>query len=208
MLIVWECRRMDVDCRMLIWESSFIWSVIAVSSNNLCLLLAFCRIYETDLQTGEAKHEKYSENCLNWKQDEVSSIHPLFRTTLHCKKICLRNASEDNKWLKGFKAFQAFSALSVSVISIAGDGIQRIPTCQGWTLFDTTQGYWKRDRNQLHFETYKSTLSIQNIHVILQSRSSPDKCLWNGIHVLRSVSDILTFRNRWNSMTFKNRHTI
>ena len=77
---------MDVDCRMLIWESSFIWSVIAVSSNNLCLLLAFCRIYETDLQLGEAKREKYSENCLNWKQDEVSSIRLLFRTTLHRKK--------------------------------------------------------------------------------------------------------------------------
>ena len=133
-----------------------------------------------------------------------SLIHPPpFQNHAPSQKICLRNASEDNKWLKGFKAFQAFSALSVSVISIAGDGIQRIPTCQGWTFFDTTQGYWKRDRNQLHFETYKSTLSIQNIHVILQSRSSPDKCLWNGIRVLRSGSDILTFHNRWNLMIFK-----
>ena len=208
MLIVWECRRMDVDCRMLIWESSFIWSVIAVSSNNLCLLLAFCRIYETDLQTGKQSVKNIQKTA--WIGNKTKSHPSASFSEPHstAKKICLRNASEDNKWLKGFKAFQAFSALSVSVISIAGDGIQRIPTCQGWTFFDTTQGYWKRDRNQLHFETYKSTLSIQNIHVILQSRSSPDKCLWNGIRVLRSVSDILTFHNRWNSMIFKNRHTI
>ena len=48
----------------------------------------------------------------------------------------------------------------------------------------------------------------QDIHVSLQSRSSPDKCLWNAICVLRSVWDILTFHNRWKSMIFRNRRTI
>ena len=73
MLIVWECRRMDVDCRMLIWESSFIWSVIAVSSNNLCLLLAFCRIYETDLQTGKQSVKNIQKTA--WIGNKTKS-HP------------------------------------------------------------------------------------------------------------------------------------
>ena len=127
MLIVWECRRMDVDCRMLIWESSFIWSVIAVSSNNLCLLLAFWRIYKTDLQTGKQSVKNIQKTA--WIGNKTKS-HP--SASFSEPHSIAKNMLEDNKWLKGFKAFQAFSALSVSVISIAGDGIQRIPTCQGW----------------------------------------------------------------------------
>ena len=73
MLIVWECRRMDVDCRMLIWESSFIWSVIAVSSNNLCLLLAFWRIYKTDLQTGKQSVKNIQKTA--WIGNKTKS-HP------------------------------------------------------------------------------------------------------------------------------------
>ena len=146
---------MDVDCMRIYEDGCWLQNVDLRKQLHMkcdCSFqqqLVLAARFLTDLwnrsANGEAKREKYSENCLNWKQDEVSSIRLLFRTTLHRKKIW--NASEDNKWLKGFKAFQAFSALSVSVISIAGDGIQRIPTCQGWTFFDTTQGYSKSDRN-------------------------------------------------------------